>query len=71
MSLSHSPRTKIAPRPGSRSVAAPRSGRPPTMVFINVRVHASTRKGLTALKARLGAASQGEVLDRLVASALK
>ena len=71
MPLSRTARTKAASRPGSRLVSANRRGRPPAMVFINVRVRASTRKGLAALKARFGAASQGEVLDRLVSSALK
>lgn len=51
--------------------AAPRHGRPPVTVFINVRVRATTRKGLTRLKRRLDLAGQGEVLDHLVAAAMR
>ena len=48
----------------------PRRGRPPRRVYINVLVKASTREGLTRLKAEGELASQGEVIDGLVALAL-
>jgi len=49
-------------------VAAQRSsrGRPPKKAFINVLVRTSTRAALTQLKASLGLASQGEVIDHLI-----
>jgi hypothetical protein len=40
------------------------------MVYINVLVRATTRTALTSLKKRVGAASQGAVIDRLVSNAL-
>ncbi len=52
------------------SPAGPRRGRPPTTLFVNVRVRASTRVGLTRLKRKLGLSSQGAVLDQLVAEKL-
>ncbi len=40
-------------------------GRPPKKAFINVLVRTSTRAALSQLKASLGLASQGEVIDHL------
>jgi hypothetical protein len=40
-------------------------GRPPKKAFINVLVRTSTRTALSQLKASLGLASQGEVIDHL------
>ena len=40
-------------------------GRPPKKAFINVLVRTSTRATLSQLKASLGLASQGEVIDHL------
>ncbi len=62
----------------SRAAAKPRvvagapkihRGRPPKRVFINVLVRETTRAGLTRLKSAWSVASQGEVIDRLVAEA--
>jgi hypothetical protein len=47
-----------------------RRGRPPKRVYINVLVKASTREGLTRMKASENLPSQGEVIDMLVAQAL-
>jgi hypothetical protein len=58
-------RQDAAPAP-----APPRRGRPPRRVYINVLVKATTREGLTRLKADGALASQGEVIDGLVAQAL-
>jgi hypothetical protein len=49
---------------------ATRRGRPPRRVYINVLVKATTREGLTRLKAAGELASQGEVIDELVALAV-
>ena len=54
----------------ARTPAPPRRGRPPRRVYINVLVKATTREGLTRLKADGELASQGEVIDALVAQAL-
>jgi hypothetical protein len=51
-------------------VTPPRRGRPPRRVYINVLVKATTREALTRLKAEGELASQGEVIDTLVAHAL-
>jgi hypothetical protein len=51
-------------------VTPPRRGRPPRRVYINVLVKATTREALTRLKAEGELASQGEVIDSLVAQAL-
>lgn len=68
------PRTPKSPRK-SGTTSAPatssRMGRPSAMVVINVRVRLTTRKGLSQLKRRLGLASQGAVLDQLVAAELR
>ncbi|RPH44611.1 MAG: hypothetical protein EHM87_09675 [Burkholderiales bacterium] len=58
-----------------RQEAAPtavptRRGRPPRRVYINVLVKATTREGLTRMKATENLPSQGEVIDMLVAQAL-
>lgn len=53
-------RTETAP------AAPPRRGRPPRRVYINVLVKATTREGLTRLKATEELPSQGEVIDMLV-----
>ena len=58
------PATESAPSPVSRR------GRPPRRVYINVLVKATTREGLTRLKAAGELASQGEVIDELVALAI-
>ncbi|HYF60745.1 MAG TPA: hypothetical protein VEA81_17490 [Burkholderiaceae bacterium] len=56
---------------GVAAKAAPaRRGRPPRRVYINVLVKATTREGLTRLKALGELASQGEVIDELVSAAL-
>jgi hypothetical protein len=47
-----------------------RRGRPPKRVYINVLVKATTREGLTRMKASENLPSQGEVIDMLVAQAL-
>ena len=47
-----------------------RRGRPPRRVYINVLVKATTREGLTRMKATESLPSQGEVIDMLVAQAL-
>jgi hypothetical protein len=58
-------------RPESTPTATPaRRGRPPKRVYINVLVKASTREGLTRMKASENLPSQGEVIDMLVAQAL-
>lgn len=49
---------------------ATRRGRPPRRVYINVLVKATTREGLTRLKAAGELGSQGEVIDELVAQAI-
>ncbi|MCA3178794.1 MAG: hypothetical protein O9345_14400 [Burkholderiaceae bacterium] len=54
----------------AKPTAPPRRGRPPRRVYINVLVKATTREGLTRLKADGQLASQGEVIDQLVAQAL-
>jgi hypothetical protein len=51
-------------------ITPPRRGRPPRRVYINVLVKATTREGLTRLKAEGELASQGEVIDELVAQAI-
>jgi hypothetical protein len=56
--------------PASKGTAPPRRGRPPRRVYINVLVKATTREGLSRLKAEGELASQGEVIDGLVAQAL-
>jgi hypothetical protein len=61
------PATKTAP---AAKATPPRRGRPPRRVYINVLVKATTREGLTRLKAEGELASQGEVIDELVALAL-
>lgn len=53
---------------GGTDAKAPR-GRPPKRVFINVLVRETTRTALTKLKGSWTVASQGEVIDRLVAEA--
>lgn len=64
---------KSSATPAARSVsgtsgpAPSRRGRPPRRVYINVLVKATTREGLTRLKAAGDFASQGEVIDALVA----
>jgi hypothetical protein len=61
----------MATRPSAAKPAAPpRRGRPPRRVYINVLVKATTREALTRLKADGELASQGEVIDALVANAL-
>jgi hypothetical protein len=45
---------------------SPKRGRRPKKAFINVLVRTSTRAALTALKASIGLASQGEVIDYLI-----
>jgi hypothetical protein len=58
-------------KPVTAPPAAPtRRGRPPRRVYINVLVKATTREGLTRMKADAGLASQGEVIDVLVEHAL-
>ena len=57
-------------RPAASKGAPLRRGRPPRKVYINVLVKASTREGLTRLKAAGELASQGEVIDLLIAQAL-
>jgi hypothetical protein len=57
-------------REASTAAAPPRRGRPPRRVYINVLVKATTREGLTRLKAEGQLASQGEVIDLLVSQAL-
>jgi len=52
---------------GASGPAPSRRGRPPRRVYINVLVKATTREGLTRLKAAGDFASQGEVIDALVA----
>ena len=61
--------TRIATGPASSNVgtAPARRGRPPRKVYINVLVKATTREALTRLKASGDFASQGEVIDALVA----
>jgi hypothetical protein len=54
----------------AKAAAPPRRGRPPRRVYINVLVKATTREGLTRLKADGQLASQGEVIDLLVTQAL-
>jgi hypothetical protein len=54
----------------AQSRVSAKRGRPPRMVFINVKVRASTREGLNTLVKSCGATGQGEVLDLLVAKAL-
>ena len=58
------------PAAPAAAAAAARRGRPPRRVYINVLVKATTREGLTRLKADGQLASQGEVIDQLVAQAL-
>lgn len=58
------------PATASAAVPASRRGRPPRRVYINVLVKATTREGLTRLKAAGELASQGEVIDELVAQAI-
>jgi len=63
--------TKALPKPASKPTGVPaRRGRPPRRVYINVLVKATTREGLTRLKALNELSSQGEVIDELVASAI-
>lgn len=64
--------------PGAKSVAsssrgsgAPRRGRPPKKVFINVEIKATTRDGLNLLKRKAGLRNQGELLDLLIAGQLQ
>lgn len=59
-----------APAAPAAAAAAARRGRPPRRVYINVLVKATTREGLTRMKADSGLASQGEVIDALVENAL-
>jgi hypothetical protein len=59
-----------AKAPPAPKASPPRRGRPPRRVYINVLVKATTREGLTRLKAEGERASQGEVIDELVALAL-
>jgi hypothetical protein len=64
------PQRSTRGQPGRKSLAAsPKRGRPAKMVYINVLVRATTRTALTNLKNKVGAPSQGAVIDRLVASA--
>ena len=57
--------------PGSGVTAtASRRGRPSRRVYINVLVKATTREGLTRMKASESLPSQGEVIDMLVVQAL-
>ena len=57
------------PAPSAQTPAT-RRGRPPRRVYINVLVKATSREGLTRLKAAGELASQGEVIDELVAQAI-
>ena len=50
----------------TKKPAAPR-GRAPRMVYINVRIKATTRDRMKALTASLGVASQGALLDAVFA----
>lgn len=52
--------------PTKAAASAARRGRPPRRVYINVLVKATTRDGLTRLKATENLPSQGEVIDMLV-----
>jgi hypothetical protein len=57
--------------PATTTTTTPvRRGRPPKRVYINVLVKATTREGLTRMKASENLPSQGEVIDMLVAQAL-
>lgn len=67
--MAHSKPTQSS-RPATVSATSARRGRPPRKVYINVLVKASTREGLTRLKAAGELASQGEVIDLLVTQAL-
>lgn len=67
--MAHSKPTQSS-RPATVNAASARRGRPPRKVYINVLVKASTREGLTRLKAAGELASQGEVIDLLVTQAL-
>jgi hypothetical protein len=63
--------TTTTKRPDAVPAAVPtRRGRPPRRVYINVLVKATTREGLTRMKATESLPSQGEVIDMLVAQAL-
>jgi hypothetical protein len=61
---------EAAKAPAATKASPPRRGRPPRRVYINVLVKATTREGLTRLKAEGELASQGEVIDELVAQAI-
>lgn len=61
------------PAARGRAAAAPalrRKGLPTDLVTLNVILPRATRDGLGQLKALMGVANQGEVLQSLVASAL-
>ena len=67
---SKAPAASATPAPTARA-KAPRRGRPPKRVFINVLVRETTRAGLIRLKASDRRPSQGEVIDELVAAELE
>lgn len=64
-------RRSSAPASESRASSAPRRGRPPKKVFINVEIKATTRDNLNLLKRKAGLRNQGEVLDLLIAGQLR
>lgn len=64
--VSKNPRLKSAKADGE-----PARGRPVAKTFINVLVKVSTRKSLNELKVITGLKTQGEILDILVAEAMK
>jgi len=68
----HSDMTTKRQEPATTTTTATpvRRGRPPKRVYINVLVKATTREGLTRMKASENLPSQGEVIDMLVAQAL-
>lgn len=59
-----------APAKKSAGTAAATRGRPPKKVFINVLVRETTRANLSRLKLASELASQGEVIDQLVAEVM-